>query len=358
MQGTTSLMHRSAAVAALVITFVACSSDNSPTTPVLSTSYEETKLVADDASLGATTVDANLVNPWGIAFSSGGTLWVSDNGTSVSTLYDGTGAKLSLVVGIPQADGSPGGKPTGQVFNPTTDFLINGGNKALFIFAGEDGTISAWNQASGTNAQIVADRTANSAVYKGLAMASNGGANFLYATNFKGNAVDMFDKDFAYVSSFTDTSIPSGYGPFGIHTINGLLYVTFAKLRAPDNEDDEPGAGNGYVDIFNPDGTLVKRFVSNGRLNSPWAVVAAPTDFGSAGGDILIGNFGDGLIGAYDATSGAFRGFLHDSNNASLVIEGLWDLQFGVGSAPATNLYFTAGPNDETHGLLGTLTAK
>ena len=358
MQSSTSSMHRSATVAALVITFVACSSDNSPTTPVLSTSYEETKLVADDASLGATTVDADLVNPWGIAFSSGGTMWVSDNGTSVSTLYDGTGAKLSLVVGIPQADGSPGGKPTGQVFNSTTDFLINGGNKALFIFAGEDGTISAWNQASGTNAQIVADRTANNAVYKGLAMASNGGANFLYATNFKGNAVDIFDKNFAYVSSFTDTSIPSGYGPFGIHTINGLLYVTYAKLRAPDNEDDEPGVGNGYVDIFNPDGTLVKRFVSNGRLNSPWAVVAAPTDFGSAGGDILIGNFGDGLIGAYDATSGAFRGFLHDSNNASLVIQGLWDLQFGVGSAPATNLYFTAGPSDETHGLLGTLTAK
>ena len=358
MQCSTLIVNRSAIAAGLVIAVVACSDNNSPTTPVLSSSYEETKLVADDASLGATTVDPNLVNAWGLAFSSGGTLWVSDNGTSLSTLYNGTGGKLSLEVGIPTVGGAPGGKPTGQVFNPTTDFLINGGSKALFIFASEDGTISAWNQAAGTNAQIVADRSANDAVYKGLAMASNAGGNFLYATNFKGNAVDIFDKNFAYVSSFTDTSIPSGYGPFGIHTINGLLYVTFAKLKAPDNEDDEAGVGNGYVDIFNPDGTLVKRFVSNGRLNSPWAVVAAPADFGSAGGNILIGNFGDGLIGAYDATSGAFRGYLHDSNNASLVIPGLWDLQFGVGSAPATSLYFSAGPDDETHGLLGTLTAK
>ena len=358
MPCSTSIVSRSAAVAGLVITFVACSSDDSPTTPVLSSSYAETKLVADDPSLGATTVDPNLVNPWGLAFSSGGTLWVSDNGTSISTLYDGTGKKLGLEVGIPTVGGGPGGKPTGQVFNPTADFLINGGSKALFIFSSEDGTISAWNQAAGTNAQVVADRSANDAVYKGLAMATNDGANFLYATNFKGNSIDIFDKNFAYVSSFTDTSVPSGFGPFGIHTINGLLYVTFAKQRGPDNEDDEAGAGNGYVDIFNPDGSLVKRFVSNGRLNSPWAVVAAPADFGSAGGDILIGNFGDGLIGAYDATSGAFRGYLHDSNNASLTIPGLWDLQFGVGSAPATSLYFTAGPDDETHGLLGTLTAQ
>ena len=357
MHCSMSLVYRSAVIAGLV-TVAACSSDNSPTTPVLSTSYAEAKLVADDASLGATTVDPNLVNAWGLAFSSGGTLWVSDNGKSLSTLYNATGGKLSLEVVIPMAGGAPGGKPTGQVFNSTTDFLINGGSKALFIFASEDGTISAWNQAAGTNAQIVADRSANSAVYKGLAMAVNGGANFLYATNFKGNAVDIFDKNFTYVSSFTDTSVPSGYGPFGIHTINGLLYVTFAKQKGPDNEDDEAGVGNGFVDIFNPDGTLVKRFVSNGRLNSPWAVVAAPASFGSAGGDILIGNFGDGLIGAYDATSGAFRGFLHDSNNASLTIPGLWDLQFGVGSAPATSLYFSAGPDEESHGLLGTLTAQ
>jgi uncharacterized protein (TIGR03118 family) len=356
MQCSVSTVCRSLAVAAGTSLAVVACSDNNTTTPTLPSAYLETKLVADEPSLGATLVDPNLVNPWGIAFSSGGTLWVSDNGTHLSTLYNGTGGKLSLVVTIPRAGGSPGGKPTGQVFNSTTDFLINGGPKAAFIFAGEDGTISAWS--SGTAAQIVADRSANDAVYKGLAMATNGGANFLYATNFKKNAIDVFDKTFKYVSSFTDTSIPSGYGPFGIHNINGQLWVTFAKQKAPDNEDDQAGAGNGFVDIFNPDGTRVKRFVSNGRLDSPWAVVMAPASFGSAGGNILIGNFGDGLIGAYDATSGAFRGFLHDATGKSITIDGVWDLQFGVGSAPATNLYFTAGPNGETHGLLGTLTAQ
>lgn len=354
MYRSVSAVRRFAAASGFIVVVAACS-DN-PTTPTLPTAYEETKLVADASSLGATTVDPNLVNPWGLAFSSSGTLWISANATSLATLYNATGGKLSLVVGIPRAGGSPGGSPTGQVFNPTTDFLINGGPKAAFIFAGEDGTISAWS--SGSNAQIVADRSANDAVYKGLALATNNGANFLYATNFKKNAVDIFDKNFKYVSSFTDTSIPAGYGPFGIHTINGQLYVTFAKQRAPDNEDDQAGVGNGFVDIFKPDGTRVKRFVSNGRLNSPWAVAAAPSGFGSAGGDILIGNFGDGLIGAYDPTTGAFRGFLHDSKNLSLAIDGLWDLEFGVGSAPATTLFFTAGPNDETHGLLGTLTAK
>jgi len=356
MQCSVSAAHRSSAIIAGLIAVVAACSDNSPTTPTLPSSYAETKLVGDNASLGATTVDPNLVNPWGLAFSSGGTLWVSDNGTHLSTLYNATGGKLALVVGIPKAGGSPGGFPTGQVFNPTTDFLINGGAKASFIFAGEDGTISGWS--SGSNAVVVADRSASDAVYKGLAMATNGGANFLYATNFKKNSVDVFDKTFKYVSSFTDKTVPAGYAPFGIHTINGQLWVTFAKQKAPDNEDDQAGVGNGFVDIFNADGTLVKRFVSKGRLNSPWAVVMAPASFGSAGGNILIGNFGDGLIGAYDATSGAFRGFLHDSKNVSLAIDGLWDLEFGVGSAPATTLFFTAGPSDETHGLLGTLTAQ
>jgi uncharacterized protein (TIGR03118 family) len=241
------------------------------------------------------------------------------------------------------------------VFNPTTDFPINGGNKASFIFSNEDGTIAAWN--SGTSAFVVADRSTNGAVYKGLALATNAGANFLYATNFKGRQVDVFDRTFKYVSSFTDASIPAGYGPFGIHTINGQLWVTFAKQKGPDNVDDQAGVGNGYVVIFNPDGTVVKRFASNGRLNSPWGVVLAPAGWGTAAGNILIGNFGDGVIGAYDATTGAFRGFLNDANKVALSIPGLWDLKYGVGSAPATSLYFSAGPAGETHGLLGTITA-
>lgn len=351
-----SSIGRSVSIAVgLTAVLVACS-DKTTTTPVLPTAYDEAKLVADVSTLGATVVDANLTNPWGLAFSAGGTLWVSNNHSHTSTLYNAAGVKSALVVTIPGTAGAALGAPTGIVFNPTTDFVLANGNKASFIFAGEDGTLTGWN--TGATAQIVADRSATGAVYKGLALAPNAGANFLYATNFKKNAVDVFDRTYKFVSSFTDATIPAGYAPFGIHTIGGLLYVTFAKQRAPNNEDDEPGVGKGYVDIFNPDGTRVKRFVSNGKLNSPWAVALAPAGFGSAGGNILIGNFGDGLIGAYDATTGAFRGFLHDANNVSLAIDGLWDLTFGVGAASPTSLYFSAGPSGETHGLLGTLTAK
>jgi uncharacterized protein (TIGR03118 family) len=350
-----SILRSVSVITGVTAALVACS-DNSTTTPTLSSAYVETKLVSDVSTLGAKTVDPNLANPWGLAFNPTGILWVSDNHSHKSTLYDGTGTKLALVVTIPSAKGATDGSPTGIVFNSTTDFVIPGGSKASFIFAGEDGTIAAWS--GGPNAVIVADRSSNDAVYKGLAMAPNGGANFLYATNFKKNEVDVFDKTFKFVSSFTDKTVPAGFAPFGIHAIGGQLYVTFAKQKAPDNEDDQAGAGNGYVDVFNADGTMVKRLVSKGNLNSPWAVVTAPANFGSAAGDLLIGNFGDGRIGAYDATTGAFRGFLHDSTSTPITIPGLWDLTFGVGSAPATTLFFSAGPNDENDGLLGTLTAK
>jgi uncharacterized protein (TIGR03118 family) len=355
MQRYRSSIGRSAAlVAALTAALVACS-DDSTTAPVLSTAYTETKLVADVSTLGATFVDPNLVNPWGLAFNPTGTLWVSNNGTGTSTLYSGTGVKQALTVTIPSSTSATGGKPTGIVFNSTADFVIPGSTKALFIFAGLDGTITAWN--AGTTAQIVANRSTNGAEYTGLALAPNAGANFLYAANFKGNAVDVFDNTFKFVSSFTDSTVPAGFAPFGIHTIGTQLYVTFAKQLAPANVFDQPGVGNGFVDIFNPNGTRVQRLVSNGRLNSPWGVVLAPASFGSAGGDILIGNFGDGLIGAYDATTGAFRGFLHDATQVPLTIDGLWDLTFGVGTAPATSLFFSSGPSVGTHGLLGTLTA-
>lgn len=356
MHCCSSSIGRSAAIAAGLAAALAACSDNTATTPVLPTAYTETKLVADVPALGAAIVDANLLNAWGLAFSGGGTLWVSNNHSHTSTLYNGAGVKSALVVTIPASAGAALGAPTGIVFNASTDFVLANGNKASFIFAGEDGTLTGWN--TGPTAQIVADRSTTGAVYKGLALAPNGGVNFLYATNFKKGQVDVFDKTFKFVSSFTDATIPAGYAPFGIHNIGGQLYVTFAKQQAPDLEDDQPGLGNGYVDIFNPDGTLAKRFVSRGRLNSPWAVVTAPAAFGSAAGNILIGNFGDGHIGAYDATTGAFRGFLHGADNVPLAIDGLWDLAFGVGSAPATTLYFSAGPNGETHGLLGTLTAQ
>jgi uncharacterized protein (TIGR03118 family) len=342
--------------AALLAALAACSDNNSVMSPVTSTTgFVETKLVADVATLGAAALDTNLVNPWGLAFGPTGILWVSNNHSGTSTLYDSTGIKQSRVVTIPSSGSSTGGAPTGIVFNPTSDFTIPGAGPALFIFAGEDGTISAWN-ASTPAAVLVADRSANEAVYKGLATASAGGANFLYATNFKQNSVDVFDVTFQLVRSFTDPGVPAGFAPFGIQNVGGQLYVTFAKQLPPDNEDDQPGAGNGYVDVFNADGTLAKRFASNGTLNSPWGIAIAPAGFGSFGGDILIGNFGDGRIGAYDPNTGNFLGLLQDATNAPIAIPGLWGLVFGPG-ASSTTLYFSAGPNDEADGLLGTLKA-
>jgi len=338
------------AVVGLALTMTACK-DN-PTTPSSATSYVEVKLVADQRSEGATLVDADLVNPWGLAFGPTGILWVANNHSGTSTLYDANGAKIQTVVGIPSKDHPTGGSPTGVVYNASSDFMIPDGGKSLFIFAGEDGTVSAWSSGM-TNAKVVADHSGSDAVYKGIAMASNAGANYIYLANFKMNTIDMFNASFGFVKSFTDANVPAGYAPFGIHTINGLLYVTFAKQKGPDNEDDESGIGNGYVDIFNPDGSLVKRFASNGSLNSPWAVVMAPANFGTYGGDILIGNFGDGHIGAYDPVTGNFLSLLNDPNSTSIAISGLWDLTFGINGS--TTLYFSAGPDDENHGLLGTL---
>ena len=348
-----SLVGWEIAVAGLTSMLAACS-DNTMTS-VAAREFLETRLVADTAGLGAASVDTSLKNPWGMAFGPTGVLWVSDNHAGASTLYDTTGAKRALVVAIPSSGSATGGAPGGIVYNPTSDFVIPGSTKALFIFAGEDGVISAWN--AGSNATLVADRSANGAVYKGLALAANGGANFLFATDFKQNGVDVFDATFHFVKSFTDSTVPAGYGPFGIQAIGGQLYVTFAKQLAPDNQDDEAGPGNGYVDVFNPDGTVAKRFATRGNLNSPWAVALAPAGFGGFSRDLLLGNFGDGRIGAYDPATGSFIDFLRDGTANPIVIDGLWGLTFGP-SPDSTTLFFTAGPDGEAHGLLGTLTAK
>lgn len=359
-------MHRSVArfsasfgAVAAVVAAVGCGDKINPNVvvvnPVAST-FVQNNLVADIASIGAVTVDPNLVNPWGMAFGSTGILWVANNGTGTSTLYAQDGTKQALTVTIPAAAAGSTGVPTGTVFNSTTDFNMATGGPALFLFAGEDGTIAAWNAASGTTASIVSDRSATGAVYKAIAMAQTGGANFLYVTNFHGGTVDVFDKNFAFVKSFNDATIPAGFAPFGIATINGNLYVSFAKQLAPDNTDDESGAGNGFVDIFNPDGTLIRRFATQGSLNSPWGIAVAPAGFGTFAGDVLIGNFGDGLIGAYDPNTGALVDLLRSPGGAQINIPGLWQLLFAPDGAPT--LFFSSGPNDETHGLVGTLTPR
>lgn len=316
--------------------------------------YQQTNLVADVDGYGAAIIDPNLVNAWGIAIAPSGPLWISANHTGSSVIYNRSGMTLRPPVTILNGEGAP----TGQVFNPTTDFVItDNGKPAKFIFTGEDGTITAWN--GGNNAGKVADRSAWEAVYKGLAMGNDGNGNFLYAANFKGQKIDVFDNAYNYVTDkpFEDHSIPSDYGPFNIRNINGKLYVTYAKLKAPDNMDDEKGPGNGYVDVFSMKGKLLRRFASRGPLNSPWGIVQATTGIMNVPNAILIGNFGDGRINVYEA-EGEFIGPLRDDKNHPIVIDGLWALENNVPGGDANQLFFTAGPAEEEHGLFGYLSRK
>jgi uncharacterized protein (TIGR03118 family) len=313
-------------------------------------SYTVTPLVTD--ATGAPTVDPSLVNAWGMSQGPATPVWVSNAGTGTSTLYRSTATpvKVPLTVTI------PGGSPTGQVFNPTTGFLVNG-MPARFIFASEVGMITAWN--SGTAAVTMA--SVPDAVYKGLAIATDAqGVTRLYASNFHSGRVDVFDSSWNRVTTrnaFRDRRIPRSYAPFGIQTIGSRIYVTYAKQDA-DRHDDVAGRAHGFVDVFSTHGRLLKRLVRHDHLNSPWGVALAPPGWGRFGGDLLVGNFGDGRIHAYDPMTGAFRGTLRDPMHLPIVIDGLWGLLFGNGtSAPTNALMFTAGPNDEQHGLWGVITA-
>lgn len=323
--------------------------------------YEQTNLVADKASFNPMLVDPQLVNPWGMAFTPTSPVWTSDNGSGLSTLYEKNGTKVSLVVTIPSPDSTGGGTPTGILFNATADFMIPGEPPVAskFIFSTEDGTIIAWG--GGTKGTIVADRSPWNAVYKGIAWASNGGQNFLYATNFHAAKIDVFDKNFNYVNgtTFHDPALPHGFAPFNIRNIGGWLYVTYAKQMAPDNHDDEAGPGNGFIDIFTPGGTLLSRFATRGALNSPWGIVPAKVGFCKQADSvnvILVGNFGDGHINLY-TDRGAFLGPLMD-HDRPIVIDGLWDLENDVPGATSAQLYFTAGPNKESDGIFGFLERK
>ena len=319
--------------------------------PSVLSGYHQTNLVADVDGYGAARIDPSLVNPWGISFSATSPMWISANHTSVSVIYDKDGMTVIPPVTIQNGNGAP----TGQVFNATTGFVIpETGKPARFIFCGEDGTITAWN--GGTAAALVADRSHDEAVYKGMAIGNDGTGNFLYVADFKGGKVDVLDSTFKYVTDkpFHDASIPADYGPFNIRNIDGKLFVTYAKHMAPDNEDDQKGAGNGYVDIFSMKGKLLKRFASRGALNSPWGIIPAGSGFSPVSNAILIGNFGDGRINVYDS-NGGFAGSLRDEWGHDIRIEGLWAIENNIHNADPNHLYFTAGPADETHGLFGYL---
>jgi len=353
---------------------LACSGERStaPATPDMSPSfsrqsaspsarfYAQHNLVSDGA-VSADHVDAALVNAWGLVASTTSPWWVADNGTDSSTLYNGnTGATVALRVGV-------AGAPTGVVFNGGASFVVANGTAsgpARFIFATESGTILGWNPAvAPTRAVVAVDNSAAGAVYKGLAIAATAAGDRLYATNFHAGTVDVFDAAFHPVpSGFSDAALPSGYAPFGIRNLGGTIYVTYA-LQDADREDDVAGVGHGFVDAFDTQGNLLRRVASRGRLNSPWGLAVAPSDFGEFSGNLLVGNFGDGHINALDLGrfegTGALlqRGQLHAADGQPLTIDGLWAIAFGNGAAagPTNALFFTAGPFGEQDGLFGKL---
>jgi len=328
----------------------------------------------------AQTPDPNLQNAWGLAFAPGGPFWVNDNNAGLSTLYlgDGTivdfpGTKMPFAVVIPGPNGSgPGFQAalTGIVWNPTNGFAVTDpktGTKLAsnFIFDTEDGTISAWafGLSDKTHAILVIDNSSvpnavDGAVYKGLAFGTNATGNFIFATNFRAGTVEAYDQNFNLTKlggSFTDPNLPAGFAPFGIRNIDGDLFVTYAKQDGTKHDDVE-GAGSGFVDVFDTDGHLLRRFATRGSLNSPWGVTRSPYDFGQFSGDVLIGNFGNGKINVYDS-HGQFLDELEGANGKAIVIDKLWTLSFGGGAVSSPDmLYFTAGPNGEKGGLFGTIT--
>jgi uncharacterized protein (TIGR03118 family) len=318
----------------------------------------ETDLVSDIPGR-ALHLDPNLVNPWGIALSATSPFWVADNGTGVSTLYDGEGVARSLVVSVPPAAGDPPpGTPTGVVFNGGTAFEVAPGQAARFIFATEDGTISGWNPtANPTVALRKVDNSAGGAAYKGLAIGNATAGPRLYAANFGTGRIDVFSGGYVGIvtpGAFVDPALPSGYAPFNVQNLGGRLYVTYA-LREVGGIDDVPGAGNGFVSVFDLDGHFIQRLASGGPLNSPWGMALAPAEFGPFGGKLLVGNFGDGLIHVFDPSTGAFVDSLRNAEGDLLRIPGLWALTFGNDGSggDADDLYFTAGIAGESHGLFG-----
>jgi uncharacterized protein (TIGR03118 family) len=308
--------------------------------------YMQHNLVFDGTATNFTAdhADGNLVNAWGVTFAPGSPAWVANNGTSTTTLYDGDGNAIPIpLITITGQD------PTGVVWNGSSGF---GG--AHFIFATESGTIDAWM--SGTSTAVAA--TVDGAVFKGVALSGDGSGLKLYVTDFANGTVDVFDSTFKLLppsgNAFKDPKLPSGYNPFGIQAINGNIYVTFAKTQ-PGSTDEAHGPGTGFVDVFDPAGNLLHRIASKGVLNAPWGLTLAPAGFGQFSGALLVGNFGDGTINAFNAVHGGYIGTLRGANHKAVQIDGLWGIAFGDGAhdQPVNTLFFAAGPNDESDGLYG-----
>jgi uncharacterized protein (TIGR03118 family) len=334
---------------------VSCKKNN--TTAAANANYFQLILDSDTSGFGDARVDPNLTNAWGLAINPNGLMWIAANATNRTVVYDTNGEKVLDPIAMSEVGALGPSEPSGVIFNPTTDFPIFNTNKtATFIWATESGALQEW--ASGPNAITVVDRSNRNVAYKGLAIANNNGKNYLYVTDFRNAKIDVFDNMFNTVTSviFSDPAIPANYGPFNIACFGNELFVTYAAHQSPDNMDDSAGAGNGYVDEYAPDGTLLKRIAAGGALNSPWGLAQVPdNNFGLPFHAILVGNFGDGKINAYDST-GRYLGALR-TNGTPISIDGLWALSFAntITGADPDKLYFTAGPMDENHGLFGFL---
>jgi uncharacterized protein (TIGR03118 family) len=315
--------------------------------------------VADQASAGATTTDPMLVNSWGIAQGApGAPLWVANNGTGTSTLYSTTNwSKVPLNVTIPGAGGTQGA-PTGTTFTSNTGntFQVsqNGvSGHSLFLFDGEDGTISGWAPGVNVNSAVIAvDQSGQGAVFKGLTVSPSAGNPTLFAANFGNSDVEMFNGKFQQIGSFTDPSLPAGYAPFNVQVLNGKVYVAFAQHG--EGIDEAHGAGLGFIDVFNLQGQKLQTLVANGRLNAPWGMTIAPPSMGRFAGDLLVGNFGDGKINAYNPVLGTYMGTLSTALGAPITIDGLWALQ----QSSDGTIIFSSGPDDENHGLVGVIQPK
>jgi uncharacterized protein (TIGR03118 family) len=331
------------------------------------TSFTQTNLVSD-GSVPAVTIDPNLINPWGVSFSATGPLWVSDNGAGVATIYDGAGTPVtiaghsSITIAAPPEQTTPA-SPTGQVFNTAgSGFDISSGGvtaSSIFIFATEDGTISGWNPAVDSGSSVLAvdnSQGGAGAVYKGLTMGHTEEGDFLFAANFRNGTVDVFDQNFNQVNSFTDPKLPNGYAPFNVQVLDNRLFVTFA-LQNDAKHDDVAGPGHGFVDEFDLNGDLLHRVASRGVLDSPWGLAIAPSSFEEFANDLLVGNFGDGTINVFSPKTDHFLGQLLGADGNPIAIEDLWALKPGNGGAGGdpNKIFFTAGLQDEMHGLFGTL---
>ena len=314
----------------------------------LAQSYSITHL---DSNLTGKAKHVNplLKNPWEVKYAPGGAFWLSDEGSGLSTLYTGTGAKQSMVVTIPSASGSGLGSPTGIVYNASSEFKIDDWTSA-FLFATLDGTISGWSHFDPNNALIGVNNSASGAIYTGLAITSHSSGNLLYAADFWNNKVDVYNGTFNFVMSFTDTSLPPGFAPFGIQDIGGQVYVAFAATA---------GGAGGYIDIFNEDGTFVKTLIKTKHLNQPWGIAMAPSDFGVLSNTLLISNnTNGGIINGFNPTTGAYVGTIKNSLGKNIVINQLWGIEFGGGSSSNGNtyqLFYTAGPKNNLNGIFGVI---